>query len=367
MNWSWRLGKIAGIDLYVHFTFLILLGWVAISHYLQNGSVADAALGLGFILSLFAIVVLHELGHALAARYFGIQTRDITLLPIGGVARLEKMPDKPLQELVVALAGPLVNIVLAGLLFLWLQLGPGLQSIEQASQVGGSFRAQLFWVNVSLAAFNLLPAFPMDGGRVLRALLALRMDYVRATQIAASIGQSLALVLGFAGLFSNPFLVFIAFFVWLGAAEEASLVQIRSALSGIPVSRAMITEFRTLAPGDPLDLAASHVLAGFQQDFPVTENGQLVGILTRSALIAGLAEKGATATVGEKMQTDFQTLSPGEMLESVLPRLQESPLQALPVLRDGELVGILNAENLGELLMIREAIQRADKRSGSGV
>lgn len=362
MNWSWRLGKIAGIDVYVHFTFLILLGWVAISHYTSTGSIAAAAKGLVFILTLFGIVVLHELGHALAARKFGIPTRDITLLPIGGVARLEKMPEKPAQELIVALAGPAVNVALAILLYLLLQLGPGLQPTAEAVQVGGRFLDQLFWVNVSLAGFNLLPAFPMDGGRVLRALLALRMDYVKATQIAASIGQAIAMVFGFLGLFSNPFLVFIAFFVWLGAAQEASMVQLRSALSGIPVRHAMITDFQTLAPGDALTVAAKHVLAGFQQDFPVREAERLVGFLTRSRLIAGLAEKGEAGTVGELLQPNFATVSPDEMLETVLPRLQESPQQALAVVERGELVGLLTPENLGELLMIREAVQQAATR-----
>lgn len=365
MNWSWRLGKIAGIDVYVHFTFLILLGWVAISHYTKSGSLADAAKGLAFILTLFAIVVLHELGHALAARKFGIATRDITLLPIGGVARLERMPDKPMQELIVALAGPAVNIVLAILLYLWLRSGPGLQPTDEAVKVSGHFLDQLFWVNLSLALFNLLPAFPMDGGRVLRALLALRMDYVKATQIAASIGQTIAMVLGFLGLFSNPFLVFIAFFVWLGAAQESSLVQIRSALSGVPVSRAMITDFRTLAPTDSLATAASHVLAGFQQDFPVSEGERLIGILTRSRLITGLAEQGEGARVSDQIQTDFETVSPDEMLEFVLPRLQESPQQSLLVLDQGKLVGLLTAENLGELLMFREAAQQAENRRGT--
>ena len=361
MNGSWRLGKIAGIDVYVHFTFLILLGWVAISHYTTTGSFAAAAKGLAFILTLFGIVVLHELGHALAARRFGIPTRDITLLPIGGVARLEKMPEKPAQELVVALAGPAVNVILALLLYVWLQFGPGLQPTEQAIQVEGRFLDQLFWVNVSLALFNLLPAFPMDGGRVLRALLALRMDYVKATQIAASIGQAIAMVLGFLGLFSNPFLVFIAFFVWLGAAQEASQVQIRSALSDTPVSRAMLTDFRTLTPTDSLALAAGHVLAGFQQDFPVCEGTRLVGILTRSRLITGLAEKGESSQVGELAETNFESVSPNDLLTAALPRLQESSLQALVVLDQGKLVGLLTAENLGELLMIREAL----KQSGS--
>ena len=174
MSGSWRIGRIAGIDVYVHFTFLLLLGWVAISHYLAHGDLAEAMSGLAFILALFGIVVLHELGHALAARRYGIRTRDITLLPIGGVARLERMPEDPWQELVVALAGPAVNVVLAAGIYFALALGRGVESLDESVRVGGGLLDQLFWVNVSLVAFNVLPAFPMDGGRVLRALLAMR-------------------------------------------------------------------------------------------------------------------------------------------------------------------------------------------------
>src|SRR5213083_2574667 len=274
MRWSWRIGRIAGIDLYVHMTFLILLGWVGLSYYLARHSARDALSGIGFILALFGIVVLHELGHALTARRFGITTRDITLLPIGGVSRLERIPDQPKQELLVALAGPAVNVVLAAILLAVLALGSGPAPYSAVGQAGGGFLSQMLWINVSLAAFNLLPAFPMDGGRVLRALLALRMDYVRATQIAAAVGQGIALVFGFIGLFSNPFLVFIALFVWLGASSEASMVQMRTALSGIPVSRAMLTDFHTLAPEDTAKRVLELILAGSQQDFPVVDGGQ---------------------------------------------------------------------------------------------
>src|SRR5687768_8976895 len=255
MSWSWRIGRIAGIDVYMHFTFLILVAWFALSHYGANRDPMEALTGVLFILALFGIIVLHELGHALAARRYGIRTRDITLLPIGGVARLERIPEDPKQELVVAIAGPLVNVVLAAVIYLVLAVDIRLAELTNATRVGGDFLAQMFLVNVMLVFFNMLPAFPMDGGRVLRALLAMRMDYVRATQIAAGIGQAMAIAFAAWGLFapvfgspSNPFLLFIALFVWLGAAGEASMVQLRSALGGIPVMRAMITSFHTLRP-----------------------------------------------------------------------------------------------------------------------
>ena len=247
MKWSWKLATVAGIGLYVHATFFLLIAWVGVTYWLAGGSAA-ALSGIAFILALFACVVLHELGHALTARRYGIRTRDITLLPIGGVSRLERIPDEPRQEVWVSLAGPAVNVVIAAALYAWLLLSHALRPFSVLTMAGGPFLERLLLVNVSLAVFNLLPAFPMDGGRVLRALLAMRMDYVRATQVSAQVGQAMALVFGLLGLFTNPFLVFIAFFVWIGAAQEASMVQMRTALSGIPVSRAMLTDYHTLAP-----------------------------------------------------------------------------------------------------------------------
>jgi Zn-dependent protease len=227
MSGSWRIGRLFGIDLFVHWTFFLLLGWVAWSHYAAHYDWLETLMGVAFILALFAIVVMHELGHALAARQFGVRTRDILLLPIGGVARLEHIPENPRQELVIALAGPAVNVVLAASLLVGLSMSSGIMQVSEAARVGGAFLSQLFWVNVSLALFNMLPAFPMDGGRVLRALLAMRMDYVRATQTAAAVGQTMAVVLAIIGVFYNPFLIFIAIFVWLGAGAEAYMVQTR--------------------------------------------------------------------------------------------------------------------------------------------
>lgn len=356
MKWSWKIGRISGIGVYMHVTFLILLAWVGASHYFVRNRWEDALYGLAFILLLFGIVVLHELGHALAARRFGIRTRDITLLPIGGVARLERMPEDPKQELVVALAGPAVNVALAAVLFVVLLASGGVQSPGAMQFVGGDLLSKLLWVNVALAVFNMLPAFPMDGGRVLRALLAIRLDYVRATHIAANIGQGMAFLFGFLGLFSNPFLVFIALFVWMGASQEAGMVEMKSALSGVPVERVMITKFRTLHPGDALATAVEQILAGAQQDFPVLENAEVVGILTRKDLLTGLAKGGQTAEVRDYMERDIQVASPFELAERVLARVQECKCHTLPVVNNGELVGIFTMENLGEFMMIQTAL-----------
>jgi Zn-dependent protease/CBS domain-containing protein len=363
MSWSWRIGRIAGIDVYLHGTFLILIAWVAVAHYIAHYSLAEALAGVGFVLSLFIIVVLHELGHALAARRYGIPTRDITLLPIGGVARLERMPEDPKQELVVALAGPAVNVVLAAILYGILQVGEGMSSMDGVMLVGGKFLDQLLWVNVSLALFNLLPAFPMDGGRVLRAFLAMKMDYVRATQVAASVGQAMALLFGFVGLFYSPFLIFIALFVWMGAAQESAMVQMRSALGNIPVQKAMITQFYVLSPDDTVRTAVDHVLKGFQEDFPVVEGVRVVGILTRSDLLSALAQKGQDTLVSDVMNRDFETAHPLDMLGVVLGRLQERGCRTMPVVYAGRLVGLLSGGHLSEMLMTQEAERKTPSRA----
>ncbi|MGP0064276.1 MAG: site-2 protease family protein [Isosphaeraceae bacterium] len=367
MGWSWRIGRIAGIDVYVHPTFLILLAWVGLGHYLAHGDPAEAFRGVAFILALFGIVVLHELGHALTARRYGIRTRDITLLPIGGVARLERIPEVPSQELLVALAGPAVNVVMAAAIYLGLWLGGGLSPIDESLQVGGGFLQQMFWVNVSLVIFNMIPAFPMDGGRVLRALLAMRCDYVRATQIAAVIGQGIAMLFGLLGLFVNPFLIFIALFVWLAGAQEAGVVMLRSALGDIPVGRVMITEFRSLRADDPLSSAIGYLLAGFQQDFPVLDGDRLVGVLTRNDLASALGSHSPETPAFEVMQRSFATADPNEMLQTAFGRLQEGQTRTLPVVRKGRLVGLLTADSLAEVLLIQQRLREGDRPGMFGI
>ena len=358
MKWSWRIGTFSGIDVFIHATFLLIIGWVGLTYWQQTGTLAGTLEGILFILVLFSFVVLHEFGHALTARRYGIKTRDITLYPIGGVARLERMPDKPIQELWVALAGPAVNLVLAVLLFGWLLISNTLAPLSSLNLTGGSFIERLMLVNISLVVFNLIPAFPMDGGRVLRALLALRLEYTRATQIAASIGQGMALLFGFAGLFFSPQLLFIAFFVWIGAAQEASMVQMKTALGGISVRRAMITDFQTLSPADKLDRPVELILAGSQTDFPVADNGRVTGVLTRSDLLAALS-RNQDARVSQVMRQDIAFAEANEMLEPAFARLQTCGCHTMPVLYAGQLVGLLTSENIGEFLMIQAALRKS--------
>src|SRR5438094_9039212 len=342
MKWSWKLGSVAGIGLYVHATFLLLLAWVGVTYWLAGGSAA-ALDGIAFILALFACVVLHELGHALTARRYGIRTRDITLLPIGGVSRLERIPDDPRQEVWVSLAGPAVNVVIAAALYAWLLLSQTLRPFSALTMAGGPFLERLLLVNVSLAVFNLLPAFPMDGGRVLRALLAMHMDYVRATQVSAHVGQAMALVFGLVGLLTNPFLLSLAFFVWIGAAQEASMVQMRTALSGIPVSRAMLTDFHTVAPDDTAKRVLELILAGSQQDFPVLDGGQgsqggrLSGVLLRSDVLKALAQRASDWRVRDIMRREFEVVDAADLLGKAFERLQSCICQ-LPALKTPSVV-----------------------------
>lgn len=357
MKWSLKIAQVAGIPIYLHLTFVLLIAFIAISAGVSEGSLPAMIGGVAFPLALFGSVLLHELGHALAARRFDIHTRDITLLPIGGVARLERMPEKPIQELWVALAGPAVNVIIAAVLFVILLVAGRLEPITATSLSEGSFLSRLMMVNISLVLFNLIPAFPMDGGRVARALLAMRLEYTRATQVAASLGQGIALLLGFIGLFSNPFLVFIALFVWIGAAQESSMVQMKSALDNIPVSRAMLTDFDTLSPTDSLSRATQLVLSGYQHDFPVTVNGSVVGILTRDDLVKALSEHHENVFVSHVMRKEFKVVDSSQMLDVVSRQMQDPGHPVLPVVHNGTLVGLLNMENVGEFLMIQRAIR----------
>ncbi len=365
MKWSLKVGRILGIDVYIHATFLLLLGFVGVAHWLAGRSLEAALTGVLFFGGMFLCVLLHEYGHALAARRYGIATRDITLLPIGGLARLERMPDKPSQELVVAIAGPLVNVVIAVSLFVGIHLSGQWQPLSSLTTTSGNLVERLLAVNVFLVLFNLLPAFPMDGGRVLRSLLALRMQYARATRIAARIGQGMAALFGFAGLFGNPMLLLIALFVWIGAAQEAAAVEMKAGLAGYLVRDAMQSEVRTLSPQDTLREGVAALLAGAQQDFPVVENGRVVGMLARHDLLKGIHEHGEFATVASVMQREVEPLEANELLDWAVIHLNPDQGLSRPVLREGHLVGLLTAENLGEFYMIRRALAERNRNRRS--
>jgi Zn-dependent protease/CBS domain-containing protein len=362
MRWSWTVVRLAGINVDVHATFLILLAWIALAGYGTTHTAAGAIAGILLTLAIFASVVLHEFGHALTAARFGVKTRSITLLPIGGVARLERMPQRPREELLIAIAGPAVTLLIAALLYTALRIThTSLTPPASAGASLGAFVAQIMWVNVVLLVFNLLPAFPMDGGRVLRAALAMRMAFARATEIAAMLGKIFALLFALAGLFvvNNPFLVIIALFVWLSAAGEAAAVQLKATVGNVRVERAMITAVRTLTPTQPVSAAIDEVRSGFQQDFPVIEDHAIAGVLTRERLLKAIADGRSGAPVSEFMHRGFSATTPDESLEQALDRLQVCHCRTLPVLRGRELVGLVTAEKIGELVMIASAARDA--------
>lgn len=356
MQWSYTIGRIAGTDIKVHVTFLLVVGWWALIGYSQGGLAAALTSALA-LLALFACVLLHEFGHILMARRFGVRTPDVILLPIGGVARLERIPDEPKQELLIALAGPAVTLGIAVILYLLLRLSGSPAQVSTLSE-HQPFLAQLVTVNVYLLLFNLIPAFPMDGGRVLRALLSSRMGLLRGTRIAATLGQTLAVVGGLYGLTrSEPLLVLVAFFVFLGANAEAAAVETRLAGQGLQVSQMMVTDFRTVPIHATLAQAVDLLLSGEQREFPVLDNlGRTEGILTRDNLIRGLSQRGPDSAVAESMTAGVPTVSPNLEFQEALDRLRASHLPALPVVDlAGTLVGLLTMDNITDLLLVRRA------------
>ena len=356
MSWSIPIFRVAGILVRIHVTFLLLLAFLAFGYYAQGGSAVAAARVL-FLLLLFVCVLLHEFGHAIAAKAFGINTPDITLLPIGGVARLERMPEKPSQELIVALAGPAVNVAIA----LGLFIAVGFSDVTDTGIVGRpSMLTQLMVINVWLVLFNLLPAFPMDGGRVLRALLATRLNYARATQVAATVGQGCAFIFGFIGLFGNPMLIFIALFIYIGASQEAAVAQMRDVSRGMPVSSAMLRDFRTLSSDATVFEAVDALLATSQHDFPVVEpGGAIAGVLLRNDLIAALRRDDPALRVGDIMRREVPTVTIGTPFDEAFRVMQQSNCPAVPVVdRRQRLVGLLTPENVSELMMVHSAMPR---------
>lgn len=354
MTWSFSLGRLLGSELRVHVTFFLLLAWVGFAAY-SNGGWPAAVENLVFVLALFACVVAHEFGHALMARRYGIKTPDITLLPIGGLARLERMPEKPMQEVWVALAGPAVNVVI-WIVLLGLGTGMPYETISQIDSANVGLLDRLAYVNLLLAAFNMIPAFPMDGGRVFRALLCLRMDRVKATRVAALGGQIVALGLGFLGLSSgNPILVLIAVFVFVAANGESQDVALRSVARRVLARDAMITEFHALSPDDTLNTAAQAVIHTTQHEFPVLEaDGALLGFVTRDRLFAALAgDHPRSDPATSVMASEIPQVALTAGLEEVLDGLHKGAPAIAVLSRTGRMMGYITRENIGELMVIR--------------
>lgn len=342
--------RILGVPVRFHFTFVLLLVFLL---FVSLGGRQPGIEYVLYVLGLFASVLLHELGHAVVSRRYGIRTLEIVMFPIGGVARLERSP-RPHEELWIAVAGPLVNLVLALVILTFLDpagLTEALRSL--GAPADAHVWRRIGAGNLVLALFNLLPAFPMDGGRILRSLLGLYKPEEQATRIAAAAGRALAVLMGLYGLLSMNFLlVFIAFFVYLGAAQEGAAAMGRSLTHGLPVRAAMVTDFRTLSHGDTIGDAARLLLSTSQQDFPVVHGDQVLGLLGRAALLRAMASEGPGAYVAGVMNRDFLQVPPDMDLAEALPLLAQAGSCAL-VIEEGRLVGLLTSENVAEFVVLR--------------
>jgi Zn-dependent protease/CBS domain-containing protein len=361
MGGAFKIGRLSGIDVRVHWTFFLLLAFFAFIGYQESGGLVGALTATITIVALFFCVLLHEFGHSLVAQRLGIEIHSITLLPIGGVSNLESLPEKPADEVKITVAGPLVNVVLAPIFFgVGLLLGavPRLPA-DLFTGIGsvGQFFFYLGYINVVLALFNLLPAFPMDGGRILRALLATRLGAVRATEISSAVGQLFAVAFFLIGLISgNLLLALVAVFIFFGASGESQMVRQRELTRGLLVSDVMGTKPRTetVTPYHTFGQVLDSVIHGYQEDFPVVdENGRLVGMITRNEIMTAAHSPERYSSVRDLMKTNVPTISSeADLFEDGLRILQQSGLRALPVTENGELVGMLTIEDVGQASLL---------------
>jgi len=354
-----QIGSVAGIGIYLHWTFLLLVAAIFAFYYTQSQSVAEALLGMALVGAVFGCVILHELGHALMARRFDVPTRSITLYPIGGLAQLERMPAEPMREFWIAVAGPAVNLAIAAVVGVGVAVTGGSFAPETLTDPNANLLGALLWINLALAGFNMLPAFPMDGGRVLRSLMALKQDYARATQTAATVGQGMAILFGLFGLIAfNPVLLFIALFVYIGAQQESQQALFRTFTRDTRVREGMMTRFAVLRPDDSLGHAVDELLAGTDHDFPVVDaDGRVVGLLRRKQLISALSTHDRDTPVREVADDYCLTVAPDAPLDDAFQRMNESSCSTVPVVEDGRMVGLLTLENVGELVMVSSAVQ----------
>ncbi|MCC6401657.1 MAG: site-2 protease family protein [Flavobacteriales bacterium] len=356
---SLRVLRFKGIGVHVHWTFLLLVGFVAVSAASSGGDLGEVMLQLGQVVLVFMCVVLHEYGHALTALHYGVRTRDITLLPIGGVASLERMPEEPMQEFWITLAGPLVNLVialLAGALQWTLFGGVHLADPREGGALLPGLLSFLITANLALFLFNLLPAFPMDGGRILRALLGLRLSRVQATRIASAIGRALAAMLGIGGLFfGEPMLALIGLFIWFAAGAEARMVMQQAALRGITVAQVMRTRFWALSSEATVGRAVDELLAGGDQDLVVLRDGALAGLVTRRQLMEALRARREDVRLLELPPTAVRPAHPDQPAQEALQQLAAHGLPLVPVVDNGSVVGVLEPDNLQEFLMVQGA------------
>lgn len=358
MKYSLKLGKPFGIKISIHWTFLLLIAWIVIIDVRQGMNLQQILLSIVFILTLFLCVTLHELGHALTAKRYGSQVHSITLLPIGGMANIKDMPEKPGQELVVSAAGLVVNVVIAGIIWLFLSIGssPELQQINIKAITAQNFFIMLMFVNLFVVVFNLIPAFPMDGGRIMRAALSFKMDRLKATKYAKNAGQVFAVAFIIGGMFINPFLVIIGFFVFLGARAEYEMIKFRQGLNEFKVKDALITDYTTLERSDTLGKAADLLVHQNENGFIVMSNGDFEGMLTKEGIINGLSKHGKEGKVEDAMNTALPSLDMNRPLHEVFQDMQQNKYSILPVVSKDKVKGILDRESINELMLVQNAL-----------
>ena len=357
MKGSFKIGNIAGISIFIHWTFSLLIAFIIYRNYRAGHNAEQIIWSVVFILSIFVTVLLHELGHSLAAKRYNIKTKDITLLPIGGLARLESIPEKPTEELVVAIAGPAVNIVLALVTSFFITI-PDIKELTVQLSGGinsGNFFLNFFIVNIWLAVFNLIPAFPMDGGRVLRALLAMKFERHIATNIAATIGQVIAVGFVIIGFFISPFLIIIGLFIFIAAKAESEYTTAKSILSGYKVKDVLMKEYKTIDANATIKTAVHILLNGQYKYFLVTENNKPIGTLSRDEMIKALSEQGENEIIYNVMNRNLIVLHADSPLENAYQQAQEHKSTLMPVMENNQLIGTLDTENILEFIMVKGA------------
>ncbi len=348
-KWSLYLGSPWGIKVFVHWTFLILIAWIFISYYRLGQGFTEALTGVLFILVLFTCVVLHEFGHALTARRFKIVTKDITLYPIGGISNLERIPSKPSQEFQVAIAGPIVNLVIAAVLWILLKSAGHVFTFENTRDIrltGADFGMNLIYVNILLAVFNLIPAFPMDGGRVLRSLLSMKIDHSKATKVAAMIGQILAIAFVFLGFFYDFWLIFIGLFIFLGAGAESRVEELKHALEGVKAESVMMTNFIAVSPDITLQKAAEEILGSNEKSLLVMDNGKLMGILDYKNIVEGMHKGLEHQRVSDFITGDYYKFNANEDLSERFMQILQGGQSLFPVMNGDRVAGVISSDNL---------------------
>ncbi len=381
MKGSFQIAKFFGIPVQIHWTFTLIFVWVFYVGFGESWNWLSMAWATVFVLALFACVVLHEFGHALTARRFGVNTRDIILSPIGGVARLDRLPDQPMHEFLVAIAGPMVNIAIVVVL----SFIPLLASSESRTEFLNFFtgilypNSNIFTIGLSpidyflfglvglngvLAVFNLLPAFPMDGGRVLRALLSLRLGRLKATQVAAYIGQGFAVLLVGYGLWSFSLITaFIGIFIFMTAANEYRMVKLDGMLERYTVGDVLRQKYTKLYASDTISMAIAQLRQGLEHHFLVFDEWQnLLGVLSeRELLEAAKQEEGPERVVGQLVSKKYEALLPTDSLKSIFPKMQWRGYHILPVYEGGKLVGVVDEQALHNFISLQQRLGKKIK------